>query len=332
MINMVKKLTILALLLSIMVTGCIDEMTVEKIATHTQEKYESVDDFKATMIVTTNVQGAEERDKVDISIKKPNKFKSEDKKRGIITVSNGKVTWVYDVKKGEATKASLEGSGSMPDFDYGQIISSLLINNDVTLVGEDKLGGMSCYVIEASPKKETYLIRQRIWIDKKYWFPIRIETDFGDFKSSVEYTNISINSGISDDEFEFVPPEGVKIVEPEISFLDQLSMEEAQNSVNFTILKPSYTADYNLMGANIGASGKSVSLTYTKEGKILTITQSQKKHPLQNAENISVGGAKGELLDVFGSKMLRFDSNDTEIMITGTMTKEELIKIAESIN
>lgn len=183
-----------------------------------------------------------------------------------------------------------------------------------------------------TPKKGTHITGQKIWIDKKYWLPVRIETDFGDFKSSVEYTNISINSGISDNEFEFVPPEGVNIVELEISLPDQLSMEEAQNSVNFTILKPSYTADYNLMGANIGVSGQSVSLTYTKEGKILTITQSQKKHPLQNAENISVGGAKGELLDVFGSKMLRFDSNDTEIMITGTMTKEELIKIAESIN
>jgi len=329
---MIKKVMILVIFLSIMVTGCIDEMTVEEIAKHTQEKYENVDDFKATMITTTNVGGAEERDEMDISVKKPNKSKWVDKKRGTIIVTNGEVLWEYDAKKNEAIKTSVVSSENMPDLDYGQLISGLLINNDVTLIGEEKLGDMSCYVIEASPKKETYLTRQTIWVDKKYWFPIRFETDFGDFKSSVEYTNISINSGISDVEFEFVPPEGVKIVEPEISLPDQLSMEEAQNSVNITILKPSYTADYNLMGANIGASGKSVSLTYAKEGKILTITQSQKKHPLQNAENISVGGAKGELLDVFGSKMLRFDSNDTEIMITGTMTKEELIKIAESIN
>lgn len=328
---MIKKLMIVTLLLSIVTTGCIGEMTVEEIVKTTQEKYESVDDFKATMITITNVQGAEERDEIDISIKKPNKSKWVDEKRGTIRVTNGEVLWKYDAKKSEAIKTLLEGSGDMPDFDYDQLISSLLINNDVTLVGEEKLGGMSCYVIEASPKKETYLTRQRIWIDKKYWFPVKIEIDFGDFKSSVEYTNVSINSGISDDEFEFVPPEGVKIVEPEISLPNQLSMEEAQNSVNFTIPNPSYTADYNFIGANIGASGKSISLTYTKEGKILTITQSQEKHPLQNAENVSVGGAKGELLGVFGSKMLGFDFNDTEIMITGTMTKEELIKIAELI-
>lgn len=79
-INMLKKLVTMTLILSIVATGCIDEMTVEEIAKHTQEKYETVHDFKATMIATTNVQGAEVTDEIEISIKKPNKFRSEDKK------------------------------------------------------------------------------------------------------------------------------------------------------------------------------------------------------------------------------------------------------------
>jgi len=77
---MLKKLVTMTLILSIVATGCIDEMTVEEIAKHTQEKYETVHDFKATMIATTNVQGAEVTDEIEISIKKPNKFRSEDKK------------------------------------------------------------------------------------------------------------------------------------------------------------------------------------------------------------------------------------------------------------
>ncbi|MEA1895091.1 MAG: hypothetical protein U9N36_07805 [Euryarchaeota archaeon] len=111
---MLKKLAIITIILSIVATGCIDEMTVEEIAKHAQEKYETMHDFKATMIATTNVQGAEVTGETEISIKKPNKFRSEDKKRGVITVSNGEVMWVYDVKKGEATMTPLEGSGDLP--------------------------------------------------------------------------------------------------------------------------------------------------------------------------------------------------------------------------
>ena len=252
---MLKKLATITILLAIVATGCIDEMTVEEIIKHTQEKYETVHDFKATMITTTNVQGAEVTDEIEISIKKPNKFRSEDKKQSILTVSNGEVMWVYDVKKGEATKATLEGSGEMPDFDYGQIIKELLMDNNATLLGEEKLSGMSCYVIEVIPKKDTHLTGWKIWVDKKYWLPIRIETDFGDFKSSVEYTNVSFNTGISDGEFEFSPPMGTEIIEPKTKLPNQVSVEDAENDVNFTILNPFYTAGYEFSGATVSNFG-----------------------------------------------------------------------------
>jgi outer membrane lipoprotein-sorting protein len=331
---MLKKLVTMTLILSIVATGCIDEMTVEEIVKHTQEKYETVHDFKATMIATTNVQGAEVTDEIEISIKKPNKFRSEDKKRGVITVSNGEVTWVYDVKKGEATKATLDGSGDLPDFDYGQIIKELLMDNDATLLGEEKLSGMSCYVIEVTPKKDTYLTGQKIWVDKKYWLPIRIETDFGDFKSSVEYTNVSFNTGISDGEFEFSPPAGVKIIEPETKLPNQVSVEDAENNVNFTILNPSYTAGYEFSGATVSNFGaESISMIYTKGGKTITITQatSQENHPLPDAESVSIGETEGELTYIFGNKLLRFSYSEINVMITGTISKEELIKVAESM-
>lgn len=331
---MLKKLLIVTLILSIVATGCISEMTVEEIAKHTQEKYETVYDFKATRISTTNVQGAEISDEVEISIKKPNKFMSEDKKRGIIKISNGEVMWVYDVKKGEATRTSLEGSGDL--LDYESFIKELLVDTNATLLGEEKLSGTSCYVIEETPKKDTYITGQKIWINKKYWLPVRIETDFEGFKSSVEYTNVSFNTGIRDDEFEFSPPAGVKIIEPETKLPNNVSMEDAQNNVNFTILTPSYTAGYEFNGATVSKSGdvESVSLVYTKGRERMAITQTalQEKHPLQNAENVSIGEAEGELVHILGKKVLRFDSNDTEIVITGTTTKDEFIKVAESMN
>ncbi|MEA1895450.1 MAG: hypothetical protein U9N36_09685, partial [Euryarchaeota archaeon] len=46
---------------------------------------------------------------------------------------------------------------------------------------------------------------------------------------------------------EFSPPIGVEIIEPEIELPNQVSMEDAKNNVNFTILNPSYTAGMNSM-------------------------------------------------------------------------------------
>lgn len=181
-----------------------------------------------------------------------------------------------------------------------------------------------------------YITGKKIWIDKKHWLPVRIETDFEGFKSSVEYTNISFNTGISDSEFEFSPPAGVKIIEPETKLPNNVSMEDAQSNVNFAILNPSYTAGHEFNGATVSKSGdvESVSLVYTKGKKRMAITQTalQEKHLLQGAENVSIGEAEGELVYILDKKLLRFDSNDTEIMITGAMTKEEFIKIAESMN
>lgn len=64
----------------------------------------------------------------------------------------------------------------------------------------------------------------------------------------------------------------------------------------------------------------------------ITQTALQEKNLLQGAENVSIGEAEGELVYILDKKLLMFDSNDTEIMITGAMTKKEFIKIAESMN
>lgn len=150
----------------------------------------------------------------------------------------------------------------------------------------------------------------------------------------MEYTNVSFNTGISDGEFEFSPPAGVKIIEPETKLPNQVSMEDAKNNANFTILNPSYTAGYEFSGATVSKFGaESVSLIYTKGGKTMTITQttSQEKHPLTDAESVGIGETEGELTDIFGNKLLRFGYDGINVMITGTISKEELIKVAESM-
>lgn len=46
-------------------------------------------------------------------------------------------------------------------IDYGSFIKELLVDTNATLLGEEKLSGTSCYVIEETPKKDMYIIGQK---------------------------------------------------------------------------------------------------------------------------------------------------------------------------
>lgn len=336
---MSKKLLILSLLILMVTAGYMmktsAEPNVAEIIKHSQEKFETIHDFKGMLITTTVFQGQEVRDERNISIKKPYKIKSEDKNKGIITTSNGEAIWIYDSKKSEVIKSSLERSGKIPDIEYGQLSKDLLKDNHAVLIGLEELSGISCYVIKTTPKNNTDLQGQKIWVDKTYLFPIKIENSFEGYTSSMEFANLSFNTGISDVEFEFSPPEGVKIIKPETNYRDKLSIKDAQIKVNFTILEPTYTLGYEFNNALVSKirDVEGVTLIYQKDGKIIMIVQttSQKNYSLQNAENISIGELKGEFTDSLGGNLLRFNYRNIDITITGTISKEELIKVAESI-
>ncbi len=332
---MLKELTIMIFLFNIMASGCLedtnDKPTVEEIMYYTQDKYESIDVFKATMISTTNFQGEEVAQEMDFLFEKPNKYKCVNKVENFTTISNGEVVWMYNSDKGEVTVEDLEDPKRILGFDYGMIFKDLTITNDMSLIGNEKLSGKSCYVIEAIPKNKTAIISQDIWIDKESWIPVRIDRDFGDYKSRVEYINISVNTNVSDNEFEFTLPVDAKIVEPNVSLPNQIGIEEAQESVNFTILKPSYSAGYQFNGATVSKYADSVSLSYTKGRNLLTIVQIRSKYPVSNAENVTIGELKGEITETFGNKMLKYNDGDIYVIIAGTVSEEELVKIANSM-
>ncbi|RLI80472.1 hypothetical protein DRP05_00435 [Archaeoglobales archaeon] len=129
-----------------------------------------------------------------------------------------------------------------PQFDYGKVVEYLLESYKVKLLGEEKLNNKDCYILEAESKDGG--VKMKIWVDKEFWYPIRTEVTFESILTIVEYKNISFNTHLSDDLFEFKPPEGVKVVEKEFKLPEKLTIDEAQKRVNFTIIIPKYTANY----------------------------------------------------------------------------------------
>ena len=319
------------LLVATLIAGCA-QMSAEDIAKKMEEKYKAIKDMKGEMVTTVYVQGKKIVRVTKFAMKKPDKFWSDSENYTI--VSNGTVMWIYDKKKNIVTETKLPKT-NRPKFDYGELIKDLMSKNNVKLLGSEKVYGRDCYVIEATPKNRTFYVKQKLWIDKEYWYPLKIESDCGLFKTTIEYKDMKFNTGIPDSFFNFKPPEGVKVVEKKVMLPKKLTMEEAQKRVNFTIITPRYTAGYKFEYAYVFKydGNEEVILHYSKDGQKLTVVESRGYHHtyLPNATKVNINGTTVEISNMFGINIARFCKGNISITISAKLPKDELISIVESM-
>ncbi|MBO8183383.1 MAG: outer membrane lipoprotein-sorting protein [Archaeoglobus sp.] len=320
---------VLFALLAVLLAGC-TQMSAEEIAKKVEEKYDAVRDFKGILRVTAEGKSGKQVMEHEYVFKKPNKMRMYNKKMGTLVVSNGEKTWIYDEKKNEVFVMDI-GQYNRANPDYGKLVKDMLKHYDVKLLGSEKVSGRDCYVVQLIPK-DNKEAESKMWVDKEYWYPLKIEYGMGGIKSIVEYINVEFNTDVNDDEFQFTPPEGAKIkTEEDLGIKKFDSVEEAQKHMDFKILRPTYTSGYELKKVTLMFN--SVSLMYIKEDKMLMISEVKGKDlpTVQNAERVKVGDSQGLYAEIYGSSMLVFKKGDVLITITGTIDKEELIKIADSM-
>jgi len=320
------------LLVAALIVGC-TQMSAEEVAKKVEEKYKAIKDMKGTVVITTEFQGKKTVTVTKFAMKKPDKYWSDSE--NYTMVSNGTVMWIYDKNKNVVTVIKLSPKMEKPKFDYGELIKDLMKKNEVKFLGSEKVSGRDCYVIEVIPKNKTFYVEQKLWIDKEYWYPLKIETNFGKFNSTIEYKDVKFNTGIPDSFFEFKPPKGAKVIEQKITLPKKLTLEEAQKQVNFTIITPKYTAGYKFDYAYVFKFGsrEMVSLHYAKNGQKLIITESKgyPKMPLPNATKININGTTVEFEHMLDMNILKFYKGNISIAISAKLPKEELIDIVRSM-
>jgi len=347
---MIKRMGILliAVIVVALVSGCTD-LSAEQIAEKMKEKQDSIEDFSATMVITSTFGEETEISKAKIMNKMPDKSRIEflepAEMAGQVMVNDGKTIWTYDSDKKEVTKMEMPKFNMTSDQDYTGFIKELLDQTDISYQGTDKFEGRSVYLIKASPKNDSMLMGMRysMWVDSETWMPLKIETFDKNDKliMSVEYQDITFNTGIPDSEFEFKVPEGVTVVTREPPTPPRrMTLEEVRGEVNFTVLLPSYLPeDYSFDSATVFKyeEKETVSLRYQKDSEMLMVSEklrddSNPQPDMGEVEKVSINGADGKLISLFGeSKMLVWSSGDLEFMLSGKLGKEEMIKVAESI-
>ncbi len=347
------KLLLMLLLISsaIFITGCINEdLSAEQIAEKMQQKQEDIEDYSYTMHMTIEFGDQNMVTQADMMYKKPNKFKAVQKQpaemAGSISVSDGETMWMYNPQQNTVMIMDMPDMPEQNEMDYLQIIEMMLNESDFSLAGVEKVDGRTTYVIDMSPKDESDLGMfgdMKVWIDEETWMPLKMEMKDanGNPMYSAEYRNFQINTGISDEEFQFEIPEDAKVQTMEEMMLPQeMTLEEAQEEATFDILVPSYLPEgYEFDNAMvIQGFIETVSLTYHNGDERLGISElvfedePQTSPIMNNAEVVSINGVEGKLVSIYGdSKMLQWEIGNIQLTLSGSLDKDNLIQIAGSM-
>ncbi|HJH31699.1 MAG TPA: outer membrane lipoprotein-sorting protein [Methanosarcinaceae archaeon] len=353
---MTKTRVLLMLLLissSLFVAGCIDgDLSAEQIAEKMQQKQDDIDDYSYTMYITMEFGDQKMETEADMMYKKPDKYKivqtQPAETAGSLSVSDGETVWTYDPQQNTVIVMEMPDRPEQNGQDYLKLIGMMMNESDFSLEGTEKVDGRTTYIIDMSPKDESdsgMFGDMKVWVDKETWMPLKMELKDADGNPmySMEYRNFQINTGISDEEFQFEIPEGAEVQTmdmDEFVMPESITLEEAREEATFDILVPSYLPDGYEFDHAMVIQGfvEIVSLTYKNDDERLGISETvlgdepQASPIMDIAEVVSINGVEGKLVKIYGeSKMLQWEIGNLQLTITGTLDNEELIKIAGSM-
>lgn len=354
-------LTLLVLLVpALFVSGCTGELSAEEIAEQMQQKEASIQDYSYTMHMTSYFGDQKQESEVRILQKKPDRIKTvamePEEEAGTIAVSDGEFMWTFDPKTNTVMKIEMPDTPVLGEIDYVGMISKLLNETDVSLLGMEEIDGRPTYLLETSPKEEGEGIQLldgvKLWVDKETWMPLRYEMydSDGDLMMELEILDLEVNAGIPDSEFVFEVPEGatVKTVDMDSLIPEEMTLEEARESARFEILVPEYLPEgyafnYSMVSNNSliapeGHACETVSLIYENEEEdIISLsetvyeTEASDAAIMNSAEDVSINEAEGKYVTLGDMKILSWEIGDIDLSLTASLEKDEMLRIAESI-
>jgi outer membrane lipoprotein-sorting protein len=355
--------TLLVLLVPVLfVSGCTGELSAEEIAEQMQQKEASVQDYSYTMHMTSYFGEQTQESETMVLQKKPDRIKTvvmePEEEAGAIAVSDGEFMWTFDPKTNTVMKMEMPDTPVLGEIDYVGMISELLNETEVSLLGMEEVDGRSAYMLETSPKEEGEGIQlldgMKLWVDKETWMPLRYEMydSGGDLMMELEIRDLEVNAGIPDSEFAFEVPEGATVKTVDLDSFElpgEMTLEEAREAAGFEILVPEYLPEgyafnYSMVFNNSwiapeGQSFETVSLEYENEeeglislSETLYETEATEAAIMDSAEDIDINGRDGKYLAFGDMKILRWEIGDIDLSLTASLEKDEMLRIAESIS
>lgn len=277
---------------------------------------------------------------------------------GSIEVRDDNEMWFYYPEDNSYSYFEL---GDMPSAEemggqMTQMVEQMLESTDISYLGSGDVAGRETQELKFVPREGEENLgfipgETVISVDSETWYPLKMEIKSEKFGSMMmQYREIEFNPDFPPDTFTFTPPEGAKEVEMGMSDIEELTLEEARAKAPFALLEPTDLpegfefewAQLYEIPENEEMSGVSVVLGYRNDTEELTIAQffspeeqtsiSEIAGGQMQGEKVTVRGQEGYSMEVgMGMRGLVWLENELEISIFGSLSEEEMLKVAESM-
>lgn len=301
-----------------------------------QQRYGSIDGVNATRTTTITRNGTVASQTTYEATLRP----GTEKKRLAVTnsttqrydlrVSNGSMLWLYDQRRGNATRISL--SGVKPD--RGERLQRLLatLNTStettdsrpveplpvvpraerhpaeptaamaVSYRGTESVDGREAYVIHVAPKNDTAAYEQTVWVDTERFFPVKKRTawttDGEHTVVTTTYTNVSYDTSLSEDVFTPDFPDGTSVTVPETpDTVTYESVSALETETEIRVPEPDIPPGYDLTYATqTRGQIRGVGLRYANRTGLITVAKYNYTYSLSDDdEQVTVDGRQAQL-------------------------------------
>jgi len=270
---------------------------------------------------------------------------------GRVTVYNGEQVWFYDPQANVVQMLELVAPLELADAKMEAAMlataKQLVAEGSAEYLGEEIVADRKAHKVQFVPRPGSDLSAAvggepiTLWIDREHSRRLRMEIPLPDGgRYSMQYRLLEHNVGLPDRLFQLTHPAGAKAVaQPALVTPPDsrpMDLQEAQEAAKFSLLLPTYLPQgMALSQARMVGEGESVTLAYGDSKRTLTLSQAltaPKVRLSDLGEGIALRGTTA-LLQRQGERSLslRWQENGLLIFLSGTLSEEEALKIAESM-
>jgi outer membrane lipoprotein-sorting protein len=275
---------------------------------------------------------------------------------GSITVSDGKQSWQYDPVKKVVYNGPVNSNNSTTGLGRDQnqfimnIVRSVFTHGNATLVSSNaSVEGHAAYDIRvesAAPRQSnstssnTFNYNGDAYIDKTSMLPLRVKLTIpGLGQVTLDLPTLELNQRLAADLFTYVPPAGVKVLpfpKTTTAGTGTLTLAEAQQQAGYHLLSiPATQSQYQLQGVDaLGAPGNQIfTLNYLKGKTTFAISEGKSLANLpESGQQVSLRGTKAVLTTSSGTMTLTWTEKGLGIQISGQLSNDEIVAIANSLS
>jgi outer membrane lipoprotein carrier protein len=194
------------------------QLDVATVVDRVQKRYDGADDFRARFNQTLTNAAFKRRTSStgEVLLKKPGRmrwnYQTPDPK---MYLADGDMLWLYEPEDKQAFKQDLRSSQLPAALAFLTGKGKLATEFDIAFARDARLGSPGDYVLALSPKQPQSTIKGILFVVDPTTFQVResMITDAQGNTNDLLFSDIKINSKISDGTFRWTPPAGTRVID-----------------------------------------------------------------------------------------------------------------------